>query len=72
MLAKKDVIDNVLFRELVAIRVDTLWRMLNCLKNDELPETNEEGATGKLDNKGAIFVPGGLVNQDVDENQIDY
>ncbi|MGB5986145.1 MAG: hypothetical protein WBG37_12645 [Desulfobacterales bacterium] len=39
---------------------------------NQLPEINEEGATGKLDNKGAIFIPGGLVHQDVDEKPIGY
>jgi hypothetical protein len=42
-------------------------RMLSLLQRDQLPGINEEGATGKLDNKGAIFVPGGLIYQDVDE-----
>jgi hypothetical protein len=37
-----------------------------------MPESNEEGATGKYDNKGAIFIPGGLIYQDVDEKPIHY
>jgi hypothetical protein len=32
----------------------------------------EEGATGRYDNKGAIFIPGGLIYQDVDERFIRY
>ena len=42
------------------------------LQQGQLPDINEEGATGKLDNKGAIFIPGGLIYQDVDEKQISY
>jgi hypothetical protein len=46
--------------------------MLSCLKHGQLPGVNEEGATGKSDNKGAIFIPGGLIYQDVEDNQISY
>jgi hypothetical protein len=60
MSLKKEIIDNVLMRELIAIRTDTLWRMLSLLNRGQLPGVNEEGATGKLDNKGAIFIPGGV------------
>lgn len=72
MPQKKDILGSVLVKELIAIRTDTLWRMLSSLKQGHLPEINEEGATGKLDNKGAIFIPGGLIYQDVDENEISY
>ena len=72
MPPKKAIIDSVLLKELIAIRTDTLWRMLSYLHQGQLPGVNEEGATGKLDNKGAIFIPGGLIYQDVDENQISY
>ena len=72
MPSKKAIIGNVLLKELIAIRTDTLWRMLDYLQKGQLPGLNEEGATGKLDNKGAIFIPGGLIHQDVDENQIAY
>ena len=72
MPPKNEILGNVLIKELIAIRTDTLWRMLVLLKKKQLPEVNEEGATGKLDNKGAIFVPGGLVYQDVDEKEIEY
>jgi hypothetical protein len=70
--SKKAILDNILLRELIAIRTDTLWRMLSYLRQGQLPGINEEGATGKLDNKGAIFIPGGLIYQDVDERQISY
>lgn len=72
MASKKAILNSVLLKELIAIRTDTLWRMLSYLKQGQLPGVNEEGATGKLDNKGAIFIPGGLIYQDVDENQISY
>jgi hypothetical protein len=72
MLSKKEIIGNVLIKELIAIRTDSLWRMLAWRRQDQLPGINEEGATGKLDNKGAIFIPGGLVYRDVDENEISY
>lgn len=72
MRAIKEIIDSTLFKELVAIRTDTLWRMLSCEKQGQLPGINEEGATGKLDNKGAIFIPGGLIYQDVDDKKIAY
>ena len=41
-------------------------------KDGLFPEPLEEGATGKLDNKGAIFIPGGLIYKDVDEIPICY
>ena len=72
MPSKTEIIGSLLIKELIAIRTDTLWRMLALLKRDQLPEVNEEGATGKLDNKGAIFIPGGLIYQEVDEKEIDY
>ena len=72
MPSKKGILNNVLLKELIAIRTDTLWRMLSHLRQGQLPGINEEGAAGKLDNKGAIFIPGGLICQDVDEKQISY
>ncbi len=72
MPPKTEIIGSVLLKELIAIRTDTLWRMLALHSRDQLPGVHEEGATGKLDNKGAIFIPGGLIYQDVDEREIDY
>ena len=37
------------------------------IKDGLFPKLYEEGATGKLDNKGAIFIPGGLIYKDVDK-----
>jgi len=70
MSIKKEIVDSLLFRELIAIRTDTLWRMLFCLQQGQLPAINEEGATGNFDNKGAIFLPGGLVFEDSDRQPI--
>lgn len=72
MVTKKAIIDNELIREIVAIRLDTLWKMLGQKKAGFLPGVSDEGATGKFDNKGAIFIPGGLIYQDVDEKFIRY
>ncbi len=68
----KAIIGSILLKELIAIRTDTLWRMLAHLHQGQMPDINEEGATGKLDNKGAIFIPGGLIHQDLDEKPITY
>ena len=72
MISKKAILNNELLKEVISIRVNTLWKMLSLEKQDKLPGIDEEGATGKYDNKGAIFVPGGLIHQDVDEEYIDY
>jgi hypothetical protein len=72
MLYKKSIIENELMKEIISIRIDTLWKMIAQKTENRLPEINEEGATGKFDNKGAIFVPGGLIYQDVDEQNIRY
>ena len=72
MVTKKKIIENELMKEIVSIRVDALWKMLRQKKDGLLPEPYEEGATGKLDNKGAIFIPGGLIFKDVDEMPICY
>ncbi len=72
MIAKRTLLGNELIKEIIAIRADTLWKMLGQKKERVLPGITEEGATGKYDNKGAIFIPGGLIHQDVDENPIKY
>jgi len=68
----KAILGSVLMQEIIAIRLDTLWKMLGWFQANSLPDIDEEGATGKFDNKGAIFIPGGLVYCDVDEKPIDY
>lgn len=72
MISKKTLLSSELIREIIAIRVDTLWKMLGHQQAGFMPESTEEGATGKYDNKGAIFIPGGLIYQDVDEKTIQY
>ena len=69
---KSKILKNELMKEIISIRVDSLWNMLKQRKNGFLPGPYEEGATGKLDNKGAIFIPGGMVFQDVDQMPIEY
>ena len=72
MITPRRLIENELMKEVISIRVDTLWKMLWQKNRGILPGIYEEGATGKLDNKGAIFIPGGLIYQDVDEIPIRY
>jgi hypothetical protein len=72
MLNIKTIIDNELMKEVITIRIDTLWKMIQLKMEGRLPEIDEEGATGKFDNKGAIFVPGGLVYKDADEQNVRY
>ncbi|MEN8691457.1 MAG: hypothetical protein AB1Z20_15260 [Desulfobacterales bacterium] len=72
MIAKRAILGNELIKEIISIRTDTLWKMLRQKKDGMMPGVTEEGATGKYDNKGAIFIPGGLILQDVDENPIEY
>lgn len=72
MVTKKFLLDNELMREVITIRTDTLFRMLEQDRIGYFPGTEEEGATGRYDNKGAIFIPGGLIYQDVDERFIRY
>jgi hypothetical protein len=72
MLDKKAIVDNALMKEIISIRIDTLWKMIELKTKNRLPEIDEEGATGKFDNKGAIFIPGGLVYRDVDEQKVRY
>ncbi len=72
MITKKEILDNELIKEIITIRFDTLWRMLERDRMGFLPGVDDEGATGRFDNKGAIFIPGGLIYQDVDERFIRY
>jgi hypothetical protein len=69
---KSKILKTELMKEIVSVRVDTLWKMLKQKRNGFLPGPFEEGATGKFDNKGAIFIPGGLIYQDVDGMPIRY
>lgn len=70
MLSKKDLIGSELLKEIIRIRIDALGKMLELQSVGRLPRIHDEGATGKFDNKGAIFVPGGLVFEDSDRQPI--
>jgi len=70
MVTKKDLISSELLKEIIRIRLDALGKMLELQKKGQLPGILEEGATGEFDNKGAIFVPGGLVFEDSDRHPI--
>jgi hypothetical protein len=72
MATKKDLLGNELMKEIITIRFDALWKMLRLKQEGRMPKIDEEGATGRFDNKGAIFVPGGMVYADVDEMPIIY
>ena len=72
MIDKNSVVENELMKEIISIRIDTLWKMIAQKMENRLPGIDEEGATGKFDNKGAIFIPGGLVYKDADEQNIRY
>lgn len=61
------VLSSVLAKEIFKIRVDTLWKMLYLESKGVLPLPNQEGATGRFDNKGAIFIPGGFIIEDSDK-----
>ena len=69
-MTKKDLIGNLLLREIMAIRIDALGRMLEFRKRGILPGIYDEGASGEFDNKGALFVPGGLVLEDSDRRPV--
>lgn len=70
MATKKELLGNELMKELVQIRIDTLWNMIALKLNGRLPPIDAEKATGDFDDKGALFVPGGFVFHDWEENPI--
>jgi hypothetical protein len=72
MIHLKHIIGNELMKEVIAIRLHTLHQLIGRYEKGIMPSVNDEGATGAFDNKGAIFIPGGLIYQDVDERFIRY
>jgi len=72
MLSNQDILSNELIKAIVSMRIDTLWKMIGLKSQGALPDVDDEGATGKFDNKGAIFIPGGFVYRDADEQPIQY
>jgi hypothetical protein len=66
----REILSSALIREVFSIRFDSMWRMLGLEREGRLPGIGEEGATGVFDNKGALFLPGGLVFDDSDRKPI--
>lgn len=71
METKKDLIGSELMKEVISIRLDTMWRMIALKKAGRMPGLEEEGAAGAFDNKGALFVPGNFVYGDSDRKSIE-
>ncbi len=70
MAIKKDLIGNELVKEVVRIRIDSLWNMLAHRRRGRMPPVDAEKATGDFDDKGALFLPGGLVFEDWEGNPV--
>ncbi len=59
---KKRILNSELVKEVMSIRVESFWKMLSESKKlGYMPLPDEEGATSRHDNEGAIFIPGGYV-----------
>ncbi len=74
MTPKKELVSlltSELMKEIVSIRIDTMWKMLKEKKEGRLPEIDSEKATGKFDDKGAIFIPGGMIFENSDKRAIE-
>jgi hypothetical protein len=67
---KKELLGNELMKEILRIRLDTLWNMLALKIAGRFPPIDAEKATGDFDDKGALFIPGGLIFLDWEENPI--
>jgi len=70
MASKRELLGNELMREIVSIRIDTLWNMIALKLGGRFPPVDAEKATGDFDDKGALFVPGGFVLHDWEESPI--
>lgn len=70
MTTKRELLGSELIKEIVSIRIDTLWNMLGLRQSGRLPAVDAEKATGEFDDKGALFIPGGFVLHDWEENPI--
>jgi hypothetical protein len=70
MPTRKELLGSELIKEIVGIRIDTLWSMIALKQTNRFPPIDAEKATGDFDDKGALFVPGGLVFQDWEGNPI--
>ncbi len=69
-VTKKELLGSELMREILRIRIDTLWSMLGLLRDGRHPPVDAEKSTGDLDDKGGLFVPGGLVLHDWEGNPV--
>jgi len=70
LATKKELLGNELMREIVRIRIDTMWNMIALRQTGRFPPIDAEKATGHFDDKGALFLPGGIVFQDWEGNSI--
>jgi hypothetical protein len=70
MATKRELLGNELTKEIVRIRIDTLWSLIALRRTSRLPPLDAEKATGNFDDKGALFIPGGIVFQDWEEKPI--
>jgi len=70
MITKKEILDSELMRLLIEIRLDSAYRLLSLKGTMNYPKVDEEGATGDLDNKGSLFIPGGFVFEDSNRRSI--
>ncbi|MFW5852652.1 MAG: hypothetical protein ACOCUR_01345 [Nanoarchaeota archaeon] len=66
-ISRREILGNELMKEIVSIRIETLWKMIYLREENMLPGVLEEGATSEHDNKGAMFLPGGFIPKDSDE-----
>lgn len=71
MATKKDLLANELMKEIVSIRIDTLWNMIALKLGSRFPPVDAEKATGDFDDKGALVVPGGIVFEDWEGHPIE-
>ena len=70
MATKRELLGSELMKEIIRIRIDTLWYMLALKAHGRLPPVDAEKATGDFDDKGALFVPGGFVFYDWEEKAV--
>ncbi|MGM5485324.1 MAG: hypothetical protein ACQEP1_05645 [Nanobdellota archaeon] len=66
--SRNEIINSEMFRIIAQVRTDSLWSMIYENKN---PGPLDEGATGKLDNYGAIFTPNGFIYNDSERREIE-
>jgi hypothetical protein len=70
MVSKKELVGTVVMDEVISVTLDACWKMLDYRKKGIMPKPEEEGATGDLNNKGALIIPGGIVPVDSDQKKV--